>query len=209
MHEVQPQPRDSGLTLYELLIALVVLGLVLTLASSAIGFARRSVESVRPNQTAERAEYVSAYLRELLSSARSTLKPTDDEVLRLAFVGEPDRLEFVSPSPAPSVTPGLYRVIVEMSSEGLVLQYRLDRSSRADFESVSLMAELQNAAFEYGVLNESGDWSWKEDWKHQRALPNALSLRLEFLESSPDEAMTVFIPISSARPSAGRATGDG
>ncbi|MBR9883622.1 MAG: prepilin-type N-terminal cleavage/methylation domain-containing protein [Oceanospirillales bacterium] len=128
--------RCRGFTLIEMMIALLLTALVMTLIFGSLRLTSRGWDAADQQQERISRQYqVQQLLRRLIGQARDERIRDIDSVLQVAFRGEPDQLVFVAPAHAESGSSDLlwYRLRVEESDEpddtALVLDTRAFRSA--------------------------------------------------------------------------------
>ena len=176
---------DAGFTLAEVLIAISILALITSLATSAILFAISATERGGVSSHERRVLAVRAVLETSIGGARPVFAAGEDG-LALAFQGDRHRLQFVTRAPSPTEIPGLYgaEVFFRPGHRGGNLIMRFWPFSADDAEAANptrvretmLVAGVEELTFEYGTLDNSGSWLWTEQWREDSELPQMLKL---------------------------------
>lgn len=175
------QPRQRGLTLIELLIAITLLGITLTLAYAALRTGLRSDERVAQlvaEQEDQRA--VEGFLRRHLRGIRALRGAENDNGDRpLLFRASAQGLDYVAPVPAqqPQLA-GLQAFSLWVEEEEL----RLRLSPLADYASDGgrhrlLLEDLEEARFSYyGKPGRQREFGWHDHWRDDEEMPRLLRL---------------------------------
>jgi prepilin-type N-terminal cleavage/methylation domain-containing protein len=191
VHGATGAGRTGGFTLLEVLTALVVLSLIMTVAMGSVRLGTRSWEAgiTRAGDT-EQMRAVTDFLR----NGFSQLLPftwQDNGRRRIAFEGEPAGVRFIAPAPWQMDHSGLlvYRLRAEERPSGfrLVLDYALlDPGGKAIMTTgahyhLVLAEALKGVSFAYyGSTKESADSTWRVRWdSDEERFPRMVRLRLE------------------------------
>lgn len=189
--------RSSGFTLIEVLLATALLAAGLALAfvtvRSAMTISQRGEAMAADN---ERMRAVQGLLRRQLAQAlRSPIEPPDPAREPLFFIGEPQRLRFVSDVPGYLGRGGPYvhDLQVVRSAQGVRLQLGLvmvqagvqiqERPPRAP---EPLVDELKSVTLRYrGVDPTSGQLGdWMTTWPDTRRPPLLVSMQVQPLRGA-------------------------
>jgi general secretion pathway protein J len=191
-HCSHPPTKLGGFTLVEVLIALVLLGLIMTilfsglrLASGSWDGAQRQVEQVVEAAMAVR------FLRRQVGTALHVDWPGMDVAGEnpLAFRGERDRLRFVGPLPAHVGDGGLHWITLQLGGTergaGLVLASRLfhpdtlGHPDDRDPEAHLILPGVQRVGFRYfGTRRDAMEPRWEEEW-NEPSLPLLVAIDLD------------------------------
>jgi len=189
--------REAGFTLLEIMVAMVMLGLIVTTAFGALRLGERSWEAglARSGDT-ETLRAVSGLLQRQLNQALPQTW-SEGKKTRIAFSGTDHALRFIAPSPSRHAASGLYEYTLsgEPQADGaaLVLHYQLHDPGDAGFQPddsqgtrVSLVAGLQSVDFAYfGSPSNDDPPRWHAYWSDSsQGLPRLVRARLV---SRPDE----------------------
>lgn len=185
--------KASGFTLLELLIAMTILGFMMTLLFGALRLSGRSWDAgERRAGHVTHAALLQAFLwRELRLIHPFRWKNQVDAAL--AFRGEADRLRFVAPIAAQAGGGGLFLLALELErtpgkdSRRLILKRALPQPVSKDFaaleqaEQVVLAEEISALNLSYfGPDDKSADPQWQDRWTDRKRLPYLIRLRLKF-----------------------------
>jgi general secretion pathway protein J len=193
MNRAQKLSAQSGFTLLELLVAIMILTLIMTAAMGAVRVASRSFEAgvQRADETA-RIRSVADVLRRQF---RQLLLVTWDENRHdmIAFKGDRHQVQFIAPAPGSSNGPGylIYRLATVPSpsssreQNSLVLDFAPFDPGSEGFEMPAnsgreLLAGAVQVSFDYfGALDDLDSPDWHEIWLPDSArLPAVVRMRL-------------------------------
>lgn len=192
----RPFDRESGLTLVELLVALVLLALIATMMSGGIRFGIRAWEAADTRVEQDtRIQAVQALLRRQFNRAYPSPGTGARERGQVEFEGRADGLRFVTALPA-HLSPGGRSVVAlegaadEAGEAALILRWRPHRpgfgeeSDDQDWaEEHMLIPGIEGLEFSYfGPEKPGDDPRWFDDWRERRTLPVLVRLRLRFAE---------------------------
>jgi prepilin-type N-terminal cleavage/methylation domain-containing protein len=185
---------QTGLTLIELLISLVIISIVVTLCANGFTFASRVWAKVDDHQN-NLDEVVSAqrFLRKILSEA--VFYPLEEDATKNNyFNGESEKMIFLAPSPQYGLDDYLYIYEVfkqkENGAYNLSLRYLpantyFSGKARVADRDVVLIKNVKNIKFEYYGLNQrTGALGWFNNWLNESALPSRVSISVESFEDS-------------------------
>lgn len=183
--------RETGFTLLEIMVALVVLSMIVTTAFGALRMGERSWEAglARTNQT-ETLRAVAGVLQRQFNQALP-LSWTEDAETTIAFSATREQVRFIAPAPQHHGSTGLfeYTLVLEplADSAQLVLYYLLHdpdstglQAGGSDRQRVLLVDELKTASFSYygsPVAEEPPQWhsQWNND---AETFPHLVRVRL-------------------------------
>ncbi len=181
--------HQSGLTLIELLISLVIISIVVTLCVNGFTFGNKVWAKVDEHQN-NLDEVVSAqrFLRKVLSEA--VFYPIqEDKSKNKYFNGDADRMIFLARSPQYGLDDYLYiyEIFKQKQNGALNLSVRylpansyFSGKARFSGRDVKLIKNVKNIKFEYfGVNKKTGVLNWYKNWLNQSALPTKVSISLE------------------------------
>jgi general secretion pathway protein J len=199
--------RTKGFTLLEMLIALTLVTLIVTLLFGGIRLGNRSWSMVeeKSEQYAE-MRLIWRFIHERLGQARSVRYQSDEGESLLLFYGDGDGVEFVSPMPAHLGVSGLYIIRFHrngdelkmtrwlhhpdlMEDSGSLPEWRpLQESSRDPGEGPAEMREYYSQSvlvedlseFEidyFGVAEGETEPDWQDEWEEPE-LPNLARIQI-------------------------------
>jgi general secretion pathway protein J len=183
---------ESGFTLIELVVALVLLGAMMSLLYSGLTFALRSWDAGDANgrRAADRRLGENFLRREL--SETFPMRWKDATALRYAFDGQDQVLRFVSTRAAGVAQGGLALVQVDIEADpkeprvkNLVMRRAVATGDVADFSALDradpsiLVEDVDGVAFSYfGSENDFTEPKWSDQWQIQSRMPAMIRVRL-------------------------------
>jgi general secretion pathway protein J len=198
---------EAGFTLLELLIALALLAVTASLLAAAIGSARQALNVVDRRVAHATVPAVQSVLRRLLAEAR----PGADAAERIdplrAFVGEPDKLGFVSSFVPQGQYGGLWRYEIALDAgEGgagvLVLTQQLVRpvptATAAPLRTVVITGLGALHLRYFGAADRDAAPMWQDGWHDPRRLPRLVAVDVTFARADGRQWMplVVALPLS-------------
>ncbi len=196
-----------GFTLMEMMIAMALVGLALTIAFSALRFASRSWERTDAlGSELDQWRIATRVVRRQLNQVQA-IRP-DESQRALLFSGASHTLEFVAPAPVQvGRLTALYRYRLRFVNEGegkaLWLDYRPwlpDEEPLWQRESSTslLMSGLQDGHFSYfSDKPVIGEDHWMAVWDKPERLPGMVRMSLQLQEQSQAwPALVVLLPVT-------------
>ena len=207
-----PQPASMrGFTLLEMMIALVLLSLIMTILFAGLRLGVSSWDTAE-RVVAETAEQELALrlIDRQLALAMPLMLEREGEPPRIAFEGEPTRVRWASPLPAHRGGGGIQWLTLELGEtargEGLVLRFRLlhpdtlDAPAERVEETELLLSGVNSVVFSYfGRPANHWDGAWFNEWSDGDQLPELITLRLEY-ERGHQESMYLSVAPRQERP---------
>ncbi len=182
--------RHSGITLIEVLIALVLLGLVTTVLFTGLDLSARYWRSSESRIAAtDRMRIVSGFLHREISET-FPLFWQHGRNRELVFHGTDEALRFIGTLPAHRGGGGLHVLTLRReptdTSGQLVLFYRLLGTGNGPLEDVTeddekkvLLDDLKELEFSYyGAVQEADAPEWHDVWDSDEALPQLMKIHL-------------------------------
>ncbi len=182
----------GGFTLLELVVALLVLSIMMTLLFNGLRLGARTWDSVAERTKALHESHLAQlFIKRQLEQAQSIAFAEEDGERRIGFFGERYAIRFVSPLPAHIGQGGMYWFTIDVAegkqARQLMLSYELfqteewERYRPSAPEKVVLIDELEDAEFAYLTGAESGSQPrWTTRWGRKDQLPRLVRLRLRF-----------------------------
>ena len=199
----------TGFTLIELVVAMALLGAMMVLIYSGLTFALRSWDAgeVNGRRTADRRIGENFLRRELAELFPMRFK--DPMTVKVAFLGEPHKLKFVSSRPAGITQGGLSLVGLEVENGAtprehhLVMRRAMPDDEAKDFgpleraERTVLIEDVESVQFDYfGTENDFADPKWYETWPHADRIPRLVRLRIRAPDATLMAEMVMRIELS-------------
>jgi general secretion pathway protein J len=200
---------EAGYTLLELLIALALLAVIASLLVKAITSARQALNVVDQRGTQASVPAVQSVLRRLLVEARASPDATGQADLNRAFIGETNKVGFVSSFVPQGQYGGLWRYEIALdANEGaaesntLVLTQQLVRptsqATGAPLRTV-VINEVRALSLRYfGAEEEGSAPQWKDAWRHPYRLPNLVSVDVTFVRADGRQWTTLIAALPLA-----------
>lgn len=188
---------QSGFTLIEMVLAMVLLAAMLGMAWGGFSFALRAWEAgdTHGHRTSD-LRLAESFLRREISEI-FPMRWKDPMQLRFAFAGERERMRFVSARPPGITAPGLALVGLDLEagddrSVNLVMRRAPPDDEAKDFapldaaEATVLIAGLRGAEFSYfGAENDVNEPRWTDSWPHEGRMPLMVRVRLTGADGAP------------------------
>ena len=180
---------DSGFTLMELLVALTLLALLMTVMLGGLRLGTHVWETSNTHiESGDEVSVVRNFLRQRLEEALPVSAAGRNRTNRPHFVGEPERLQLTSSMPA-SLGEGLFQLqlAVNPASEDdkagrLILDWRAwPEAASGDNSQRMILDDVAGIAFAYytnGTRREEG--RWVRTWQDQDLLPELIRVDLFF-----------------------------
>lgn len=200
---------NSGFTLVEVVLAMVLLSTMLLLLYSGISFALRSWDAGDRNgrRVADRRIGENFLRRELTEIFPMRWK--DPMQVKVAFSGEAERLRFVSTRPVGISLGGLALVNVEVEGDArrgerhLVMRRAMPDDAAKDFGPLQqaekptiVIPDVESVVFSYfGSENDFSLPKWMDTWPYPGRVPQMVRVRLKTGEGTmlPDMVAKVML----------------
>lgn len=185
--------RESGLTLLEVLVALVLLSAIGLLMTDGLRFGARAWEVSRTQALpTQDLAVLRDFLREQYAGATARAPRGQMQAPPPVFEGLSDHLMFVAPSPQMMAAFGLARYAITLSpgergTRDLILTVEPEGTgyeavAPAAFQRQAVLAsdvDRLELAF-FGIGEGETDPRWHDRWEVERRLPGMIRLRLTF-----------------------------
>ena len=179
---------QRGFTVVEMLVAIAVAGLLVSLVYGAIRVGQRSVSAVDSRvQQSELMRIGWQFIHHAIAHAGPAVDPARPET-RTGFEGTSDQLVFVADMPSYVGIEGPARITLGRFAKAgaaqlLLTRGRLDEEStprgEAELEQAVLVDQLDELRIEYfGQLERGVAPSWQSNWDHARWLPNLIRIQI-------------------------------
>jgi general secretion pathway protein J len=203
--------RHAGFTLLEVLVAVGLLALLLTLAYASM---RAAVQASRSGEAliarSEEMRTAQVFLRRQFAGTLPLPYEFDDRTgIQLMFEGSADSIRFVAPMPGylSRGGPHVQELSVARARGGLQLEFNHsqlngflpDQPVGGDRDPVVLVDGIARAAFEFRSRETDGQLGpWTEHWDNPHLLPVQIRLRVEFPADDPRRWPDLEVPVMSA-----------
>ena len=185
---VRGRTRSRGFTLVEIVLALILVSLIMTIAVGAIRMSRKAAENGEHRVEAVNAVRVTQeFLRRQLARVVPLAFDIDrTEGRNLVFEGSDDSVTYVAPMPGYLSGGGPYVQRISLERDRLAFYHRMLISEEDDeAEPVFLLDRIRRGKFEYRGIDEEGQLGdWRDQWDDASRTPMMVRLSLEFEENS-------------------------
>ena len=182
--------RQTGFTLIELIIALLILSMVIVLCASGFRFGIRVWNSIDVQaEQIDSIQAVQGFIRRSMANALvqdQFVADENEEPLESLFIGSNERIQYVSYSPRYGIDDFLYRYefFLDHETSRLLLRYQpynKSTGSRSDSTVSTLLEGVEDISIEYfsGFAGESeNDDPWASRWNVEFNLPLLIKINL-------------------------------
>jgi prepilin-type N-terminal cleavage/methylation domain-containing protein len=189
--------NESGFTLFELLVSLVLLAVILSFVSGALRFSSRAWEAAEALDRGTPVGAVRTFLEQRLAEAMPVYERDEAGRVRIAFSGLPQELSFVSPASRGEAGAGLYRFGLHFHSvmgpartgTALALSQTLYRPEAArpvadtSGDKQLLLENIDGIGFRYfGRKDARTRAAWHSVWTRTDALPELVEVTIVLRE---------------------------
>ena len=202
--------NDAGFTLIELIVALAILALLVSMLPGAFAVAQRAWDTVRRIERLDADQAARTFVEQRLVEALPVLVTDPSGAQQSGFRGEARGVTFVSPAASGPAGGGIYRYRLTAESSGgadaLVLR-------QTPISAVALPASggtsrilvdgLANLRFRYfGRTDEDQDRRWHDSWPDGDRLPELVEIAdaNETLERDRSPFRPLVVPLKLRRP---------
>lgn len=166
--------RERGFTLIETIIALGLMGVLLSLLFSGMRFSTRVWDTVQTRSAvAQEREAARRVVRRILEGTQ----PVHGRRGIVLFDGAPDRLRFIGAPPANARRGDRFDLILEQDGDALVLRWRpfvpgTTETEGAEWQSRALAVGISDLSFRYfASLKRRGTPEWHAAWQDRKQRP--------------------------------------
>ena len=196
------KPSQTGMTLIEVLIALSLLSLLLTMLYGALyNMTQVSQSSAERNNKSTEIESALQFITNQLSQIVPLSERTDDGLF-VFFEGRPDRLLYTGTLPAHRGGGGLHfmQLGLDENLQNLSLWDTQARPGQAmndaDYQRTwrrnDILLHIEDLSFEYFGSGPRGNRpQWQNDWNNDSSLPSLIRVHIKMEESSTLPPLTI------------------
>jgi len=201
--------RERGLTLVELLIAITVLGMMMTILLQALQLASHAWnDRALTDDGITETTVVREWIRRELEQARPISITSENDERLLAFAGDSEAVTFVASLPAHLGGGGLhwivFRTVDAEDGRRLVMEtepFHADAPGASPRESRVLVDLIESARFEYfGSASADDPPAWHDAWVEMDYLPSLVKLTFKESGESVWPAILAVPMIDGVRP---------
>lgn len=184
---------EAGFTLLELLIAMTVLAMLMTLTFGGLTFGARTWE--RTLQTTSDALDLRAsqtLLRNALGHAYPRLVVKGTDAAFVDFTGSSTRLRFLAPPPQVFAVGGRASFDLRADTQGgrtkliVAIGPEISGANARPIAEEILLDNVKSIAFSYfGSSGPQEAESWLDTWQNRMTLPRLVRVHVEFSEGDP------------------------
>jgi len=181
---------EAGFTLIEVLVALALMAVIASLLVGAIATARQSLNVVDRRVTLATIPAAQSVLRRLIMEARANPDVTEKANPDRAFLGDPDKLRFISSFVPRGQYGGLWRYEIALDASGsgarssaLVLTQQLLRPASSTDPALRTVVVKEIRALNvryFGAEDKETAPRWQDTWHHPFRLPRLVSVDVTF-----------------------------
>lgn len=180
--------RETGFTLIEIVLAMILVGLIMGIAVGGIRMSRKAAESgERRIEAINSIRVTQEFLRKQLARTLPLAFATDRrEGKNFVFEGADDEITFVAPMPGylSSGGPYIQRLNIERGELRFFHRMLLSEDDE-EGEPVVLLDRIRRGRFEFRGIDEQGRLGkWDDEWKDASRTPMMVRLSLEFERNS-------------------------
>lgn len=200
--------RLGGFTLVELLVAITILGILMSVAFGSLRVGSKSLAAgvARADQT-EEVRASGDFLRRRFAQLTPVMWQVGDEE-EVALTGNLGEVEFVTAAPAATMGSGLMiaKLVIERDEDGAEIWFGVapydpgdsERNEQVAVLKTRLISGIASARLSYfGVQEEKGEPRWHEDWRHDAfRYPVAIKLETVSNDGLPEGNRYIF-PITT------------
>lgn len=186
-----PAQGQSGFTLIEVLVSLVLLALVLTLLAGGVRYARGTWNATARLDDLADSDVAGTFIRARLAEAMPIYEQRKAGVMQVIFQGAADSVSFVAPAPNGPGGAGLYRYSLEAepgaagSPQTLVVKVAAFFAGQTDAgpallpDRHVLMRNIRSVSFRYFGRSEiRAPPAWHDVWTRPDAMPRLVDIAI-------------------------------
>lgn len=201
--------RQSGFSLLEVMLAILLLGLLLAGAYSGITTAVRSMRSGEAViERVDKVRTVQEFLRHQISRILAfPYAQAKDGLAAEVFAGDGKFMRFVAPMPGYlsrggayvqtlALTPGADGAMQLVFTSTLLNGFDKDKAKASGESTVVLLDRIEDGVFRYRGLDEQGRLTnWNENWKDRATTPLLVGVDLRLADAGRVSWPRMTIPL--------------
>jgi prepilin-type N-terminal cleavage/methylation domain-containing protein len=180
MNTFHKSSRQSGFTLLELLVSMLVVSLMATYALNLISRFKdiRRIELVASNQ--QSVQNARDHLRKVISGARARFKQLETGSIELKFKGAQESLTLSNVISEQLVFGNLHELTYRVVGSDLVLELDTDQNSQVDPQlKTVLLKDVESVSFRYfGTKQNETAATWHSLWS-EKSLPQLVEIDVQ------------------------------
>lgn len=193
--------NDDGFTLVEVLVALALVAIMLTMVTETYRFGRQAWERVEEMDKSTSVASVQSFVADLLAGAMPVVETTPQTGERLVFEGGPQRIRFVANTRGHTDVGGLYLFEIGLDEspdvrgtirKALIVRQVLYRSGATINWNVAsgareraILTDIADVTVRYLERIPGANGTWQAAWAGQRVLPGLVEMQVKFKDGDP------------------------
>jgi len=194
-----PTGAERGFTLVEMLVAMTILGIMMTLLFNGLQIGIRTWDSISATTRQSRDRFFAGqFIRRSLEEIQPVLLDSADGSRRVSFSGGRESLRFVGVMPHQVGDGGLHWMTLKLadsaSGKQLILEHELfqpagwERYVEQSPDRVVLLDGLEQLEFAYIAReNYARGGPWENTWTGAGRLPALIRIRIRTTGRAPDD----------------------
>ena len=188
------KPSQQGFTLLEVLLAITLLGLIMSLAYGGLRSITRSTDRAdRLIQAQTHLRAAHQFMHRQFATALPIAYLSEDDEDRFVFEGGDDFIQYVAPMPGylGAGGPQVQQISLERGRDGFQLVFRhvpllaYEDGILDDVDPFVLLRQIDSGEFTFMSQDEEGRLTdWESDWEETAELPMAVRLEMDMEEES-------------------------
>jgi prepilin-type N-terminal cleavage/methylation domain-containing protein len=205
---------DSGFTLLEVLVSLVLLSLTAALLTESLRAGRTALNAVSRINTIMPVAATQTYLRQALAQAQMQPRNATANNADLNFTGMPQSVAFNTTYAPQGQFEGLYRVEIALTTPDqrgvfdlnlVQVLWRPPASNPPELikRATQLIGNVTSVDFAfYGDMDDNAGAIWHNQWSHPIKLPTMVALDVTFAARDPRRWDRLILPVYTAEAAA-------
>jgi general secretion pathway protein J len=192
---------EEGLTMIELILALVILVLLTGFLAGGLTLGRRAFSADRQAQVEDETDAAIQAITAVVGSALPAWSGAEGQSHWIVFDGRSESISFVGLSQGSALRGGRYKIGLKRTGTDLVMEvipadpYPAMNHPTAENLSVTVLKGVRNIHFSYyGKMTQAGEPTWRTEWLRAELLPELVSVQVDFDDSRRNQP-TILIAI--------------